>query len=245
MNGSTVFLWAIKALFSMWIYTHTHLSQLLLISAKTVSQKGVALPSKWFLNGKFLLFVFGSQPNVTAQAGRSHRLSAFAQAPICIRLFGSVCSLWHFLLSHKAAAIILGVKGAPRNAQPAAPWATQSTCVCHRDATPTHTHTHPNLEPDWGNSLKQLLKTSSVIGYFRHVRLWTHISKPSQGSAFFGRRVSAITAVTPLCSCLNWQVSVLSYWAKRLHVSQAESQCCGCAANLHPQVAQRRLSSMN
>lgn len=134
---------------TLWIYTP--LLDYYSFQIKLVIQKLVALPSKWVLNGKFFLSVFGSQPKVIAQPGCSHRLSAFNHAPICIRLFGSVCSLWHFLLSHKAAAIILGVKGAPRNARPAAPWATQSTCVCHRDAAQTHTHgSHPNLEPDEG-----------------------------------------------------------------------------------------------
>lgn len=92
----------------------THFT-IIVFSAKIVSQKWLHFHPTDFMKGTFLLSVFpnrpGFQPSLIAQPCCSHRLSAFAQAPICIRLFGFVCSLWHFLLSHKAAAIILGVKG--------------------------------------------------------------------------------------------------------------------------------------
>lgn len=117
---------------------------IVVLLSQTVSQKWLHFHPNDFMNGTFLLSVFpnkpGFQPSVIAQPCCSHRLNAFAQAPICIRLFGFVCSRWHFLLSHKAAAIILGVKGAPRNARPSAPRTAQSTCVCYTDATQTQTH---------------------------------------------------------------------------------------------------------
>lgn len=61
----------------------------------------------------FFVNKLGFQPTIIAQACWNHRLSAFTQAVICIRLFAFVCSLWHFLLSHKAAAIIWEWKGPP------------------------------------------------------------------------------------------------------------------------------------
>lgn len=70
----------------------------------------------WGMNGSFFFLPFcvnkfGVQPTVIAQAYWNHRLSAFTQAAICIRLFAFVCPLWHVLLSHKAAAIIWEWKG--------------------------------------------------------------------------------------------------------------------------------------
>ena len=76
------------------------------------------IKTKW-LTKRLLCFCFfvvnklGVQPTIIAQPCRSHRLSAFTQAVICIRLFAFVCSVWHFLLSHKAAAIIWEWKGPP------------------------------------------------------------------------------------------------------------------------------------
>lgn len=76
------------------------------------------IKTKWLTKRLFCFCFFvvnklGVQPTIIAQPCRSHRLSAFTQAVICIRLFAFVCSVWHFLLSHKAAAIIWEWKGPP------------------------------------------------------------------------------------------------------------------------------------
>lgn len=84
-------------------------------------KKNISFPQKRILNDlwmthfscPFFVNKLGFQPTVIAQARWSHRLSAFTQAVICIRLFAFVCSLWHFLLSHKAAVIMWEWKGPP------------------------------------------------------------------------------------------------------------------------------------
>lgn len=133
----------------MYIHLCTYI---FFISVITLNSNWLDFHPNDFSNGVFFnrqffylvcVYLFIAQPRW------SHRLRAFTHASICIRLFGSVCSLWHLLLFHKAAAIILGVKGAPRNARPSAPRTTQSTCVCHGDTTQTHTQSdHRNLDPD-------------------------------------------------------------------------------------------------
>lgn len=68
---------------------------------------------EWWNVSRLFVNKLGVRPTIIAQARWSHRLSAFTQAVICIRLFAFVCSVWHFLLSHKAAAIIWEWKGPP------------------------------------------------------------------------------------------------------------------------------------
>lgn len=91
--------------------------------------KRVLMINEWVIF--FVLFFLnklGFQPTIIAQACWSHRLNAFTQAAICIRLFAFVCSLPPL---PQGSSNYLRVKGAPRNAGPGRPEQHVFTTATH------------------------------------------------------------------------------------------------------------------